>query len=101
MAPDGNTTTLVLVESLDIIAASARSRREYDAVIPQLVDNVTLDANSGTSWREILFEQLNAQAVDEEWLLFFEHDPEFPLGRLSQENGKYALACEPWGESQG
>jgi len=45
--------------------------------------------------------RIYAQAVDEEWLLFFEHDPVSPLGRLSQENGKFTLACEPWGESQG
>ena len=34
-------------------------------------------------------------------LLFFEHDPVSPLGRLSQKDGKYTLASEPWGESQG
>lgn len=45
--------------------------------------------------------RIYAQAVDEEWLLFFEHDPVSPLGRLSQENGKYTLASEPWRESQG
>ena len=45
--------------------------------------------------------RIYAQAVDEEWLLFFEHDPVSPLGRLSQENGKFTLACEPWGESKG
>ncbi len=44
--------------------------------------------------------RIYAQAVDQEWLLFFEHDPEYPLGRLSREDGKYALASEPWGESQ-
>ena len=44
--------------------------------------------------------RIYAQAVDEEWLLFFEHDPVSPLGRLSQENGKYTLASEPWRESQ-
>ena len=45
--------------------------------------------------------RIYAQAVDEEWLLFFEHDPVSPLGRLSQENGKFTLACEPRGESKG
>ncbi len=45
--------------------------------------------------------RIYAQAVDEEWLLFFEHDPVSPLGRLSQKDGKYTLASEPWGESQG
>lgn len=67
--PNGETTTLVLTDSLDTIVASARSRREYDAVIPQLVDRVDLDANTGLSWKEVLFEQLNAQAVTETTVL--------------------------------
>lgn len=66
---DGNTSTLVLTESLDIVAASARSRREYDGVVPQLVDRVDLSPNSGTAWREILFEQLAAQSVTESTIL--------------------------------
>lgn len=61
--PTGYTTPTALAESLDIIAAAARSRREYDAVVPQLVDRVELDATTGTGWREVLFEQLAAQAV--------------------------------------
>lgn len=65
----GNTTTGSVSDSLDVVAASARSRREYDAVVPQLVDRVDLDANSGTGWREILFEQLAAQAVTETTVL--------------------------------
>ncbi|MDA2934300.1 MBL fold metallo-hydrolase [Acidobacteria bacterium AH-259-D05] len=40
------------------------------------------------------------QAVDGKWLLFFEHDPEFPLGYLSRENGKYVLQREPWRERE-
>ena len=62
---DGRTTTLVLTESLDTVVASARSRREYDGVIPQTVDRVDLDDGTGTTWREILFEQLVAQAITE------------------------------------
>ncbi len=41
------------------------------------------------------------QAVDEKWLLFLEHDPKLPLGRLSQKNGKYILEAEPWQEAEG
>ncbi len=41
------------------------------------------------------------QAVDEKWLLFLEHDPKLPLGRLSQENGRYILEAEPWQEAEG
>src|SRR3990167_5598471 len=67
--PVGRTTTNILDASLETVVASARSRREYDAVVPQLIDRVDLDPNTGTSWREILFEQLNAQAVTEETIL--------------------------------
>ena len=62
----GKTVTTELSESLDTVVASARSRREYDAVIPQTVDRVDLDANTGTSWREILFAQLAAMAITEQ-----------------------------------
>lgn len=67
--PTGYTTTNVLDNSLDTIVASARSRREYEAVVPQLMDRVDLDPNSGTSWKEVLFEQLNAQAITENTVL--------------------------------
>ena len=67
--PAGNTTTGVLSNSLDSIVASARARREYEGVVPQLVDRVDLTPNSGTSWKEVLFEQLNAQAITENTVL--------------------------------
>src|SRR3990167_4203802 len=63
--PIGNTVTSELTNSLDTIVASARSRREYDGVVPQLVDRVDLDANTGLDWKEVLFEQLEAQAITE------------------------------------
>ena len=62
----GNTLTGTLADSLDTIVASARSRREFDGVVPQLVDRVDLDANSGLDWKETLFEQLEAQAITEQ-----------------------------------
>ena len=61
----GDNTTLVLADSLDRISASARARRQYEQVVPQLVDKVTLDANTGTSWTELLYEKLTASAIDE------------------------------------
>ena len=66
---DGRTTTTVLDASLDTIVASARSRREYDAVVPQLVDRVDLDANTGTTYKEVLFEKLVVQSIDESTVL--------------------------------
>ena len=67
--PVGNTTTASLDASLNVIVAAARSRREYDAVVPQLVDRVDLDQNTGLDWKEVLFEALNAQAVTENTVL--------------------------------
>lgn len=61
----GDNTTGVLVESLDDIAASARSRREYEAVVPQLVESITLDPNTGLSWKELLYEKISAAPVTE------------------------------------
>ena len=36
------------------------------------------------------------QAAEEKWLLFFEHDPELPVGYLSKENNKYILEPDIW-----
>lgn len=63
--PAGDNTTLVLTESLDDIAASARSRREYEGVVPQLVETRTLDPHTGLSWKELLYEKIEAQSVTE------------------------------------
>jgi len=65
----GNTTTGSLADSLDTIQAAARSRRQFDGVVPQLVDRIELDANTGTSWREVLLANLSAQAVTENTVL--------------------------------
>jgi hypothetical protein len=54
---------------LDTIQAAARSRRQFDGVIPQLVDRIELDKNTGTSWREVLLSNLTAQAVTENTVL--------------------------------
>ena len=67
--PVGNTLTGSLSDSLDTIVASARSRREYDGVVPQLVDRVDLTPNTGLSWKEVLFAQLEAQAITEQTVL--------------------------------
>ena len=65
----GNTTTGSLADSLDTIQAAARSRRQFDGVMPQLVDRVELDANTGTSWKEVVLANLSAQAVTENTVL--------------------------------
>ncbi|MFQ5930397.1 MAG: MBL fold metallo-hydrolase [Acidobacteriota bacterium] len=36
------------------------------------------------------------QAAEEKWLLFFEHDPELPVGYLSKEDDKYTLEPDTW-----
>ena len=65
----GNVTTGSLADSLDTIAAAARSRRQFDGVMPQLVDRVELDSNTGTVWKEVLLANLAAQAVIENTVL--------------------------------
>lgn len=61
----GNTTTDALADSLPTVIASARIIREYEGVMPQLVDKVTLGEGIGLSWNEISLAQLTAQAVTE------------------------------------
>ncbi|MCK9601717.1 MAG: hypothetical protein M0R06_21925 [Sphaerochaeta sp.] len=63
--PTGNTTTGSLADSLDTIVASARVVREFEGVMPQLVDKVTLGEGNGTSWKEVTLAALTAQAITE------------------------------------
>ena len=65
MAPSGNTTTDSLTDSLPLVVASARIVREYEGVMPQLVDIENLGEGNGLSWNEVLFAKLNAQAITE------------------------------------
>ncbi len=65
MATSGWTTTSALADSLDDVRSSARIVREFEGVMPQLVDNVTLGEGIGTAWQEIKYDQLIAQAVTE------------------------------------
>jgi len=61
----GNTTTGALADSLPTLIASARTTREFEGLMPQLVDKVTLAEGTGLSWNEILLAQLTAMAVTE------------------------------------
>jgi len=65
MANSGWTTTSALADSLDDVRSSARIVREFEGVMPQLVDKVTLGEGIGTAWQEIKYDQLVAQAVTE------------------------------------
>ena len=71
----GDTITQSLADSLDTVVASARQIREYEGVMPNLVDKVTLSEGTGTSWREISMAALNAQNITETPppLFFFNH----------------------------
>lgn len=59
------TTTSSLSDSLDVMVMSARTVREYDGVMPQLVERQDLPEGKGTSWKEITLNQLTATAVTE------------------------------------
>ena len=63
--PAGWTTTGSLADSLDDVRSSARIVREFEGVMPQLVDKVMLGEGIGLSWQEIKYDQLVAQAVTE------------------------------------
>ena len=65
MANSGWTTTSALADSLDDIRSSARIVREYEGVVKQLCQSETLGEGVGTSWQEITYAQLTAQAVTE------------------------------------
>jgi len=61
----GWTTTTVLADSLDDVRSSARIVREYEGVMPQLVDKVTLGEGIGLDWKEIKYDQLTALSITE------------------------------------
>ena len=61
----GNTTTAALADSLPSMRQEARSVREYEGVMPQLVDKKTLGEGIGLDWNEITYAALTAQAVTE------------------------------------
>jgi hypothetical protein len=61
----GMTTTGSLADSLPTVISSARIIREYEGVVPQLVDKETLGEGIGNTWHEVSFSQLTAQSVTE------------------------------------
>ncbi len=65
----GNTTTNSLADSLPLVISSARITREYEGVMPQLVDKVTLGEGIGLSWNEVSMGQLSAMAISETTVL--------------------------------
>jgi len=65
----GNTTTGALADSLPTLIASARQVREFEGVMAQLVDKVTLPEGTGLSWNEVALAAINAQLVTETTVL--------------------------------
>lgn len=65
----GMTTTAALTESLPYVIASARVVREYEGVMPQLVDKQTLGEGVGLTWNEITMANLTASAITEQTVL--------------------------------
>ena len=61
----GDTITQSLDNSLPVVVAAARQVREFEGVMPNLCDKVTLDEGTGQSWREVSMAQLTAQEVTE------------------------------------
>ena len=65
MANSGSTTTAALADSLPSMRQEARTVREFEGVMPQLVDKKTLGEGIGLDWNEITYAALTAQAVTE------------------------------------
>jgi len=65
----GDTITQSLTDSLDVVVGSARQIREYEGVMPNLVDKITLSEGTGQSWREVSMAALTAQTVTETTIL--------------------------------
>lgn len=65
----GYSTTGALADSLDSMVDAARVIRDYEGVMPQLCDKVTLEMNTGLSWDEILLARLTAQRITENTIL--------------------------------
>ena len=65
----GWTNTGSLADSLPTVIDSARIVREFEAVMPKLVDRVTLPEGTGLNWDEISLAKLTAQTVTESTIL--------------------------------
>ncbi len=65
----GNTTTTNLTDSLPSWIMKARQVREFEGVVPQLVERETLGKGLGLTWNEVKFEKLTAQAITETTVL--------------------------------
>ena len=63
--PVGDTIVASLQDSVETIIAASRMRREFGTVMTRVVDNETLDKNTGTAWNETTVETMNAQDIDE------------------------------------
>jgi len=61
----GWTTTGALADSLPTVISSARLVREFEGVMPQLVDRVKLGEGIGLTWHEVSLAQLEAQRITE------------------------------------
>jgi hypothetical protein len=61
----GNTTTGSLADSLPTVISAARIVRENEGVMVQCVDVQKLGEGIGTTWNEVSFAQLEAQAITE------------------------------------
>ena len=63
--PSGRTTTDALADSLDVVVAGARNTLEQVGVMTKSVDLVTLQKNTGLTWKEITLQTLTAQNITE------------------------------------
>lgn len=61
----GDTITGSLADSIQVVISSARVVRDFEGVMPRLVDNETLGKGDGLTWNEISLSHLTAVAITE------------------------------------
>ncbi|KKL24486.1 hypothetical protein LCGC14_2414870, partial [marine sediment metagenome] len=65
----GNTITSDLADSLPEWIMKARQVREFEGVVPQLVERQKLGEGLGLTWHEVSFAKLDAQSITETTVL--------------------------------
>lgn len=67
--PTGRTGTGAVADSLPTVIMAARQVSEYEGVMSQLVDRVTLGQGVGLTWNEISMARMTSQVVTEDTVL--------------------------------
>lgn len=67
--PTGRTTTGAVADSIPTVISAARQVSEFEGVMSQLSDRVTLGSGIGNTWNEVSLARLTAQDITEDTIL--------------------------------